>query len=77
MIPRKRWAYVIPVTVVMYTLAYGAKGLASGIFFIGYLVLQIPAAVPAAKWSAVLAFFGLKPVTVEESAHVPAATRHP
>ncbi|MEU4525765.1 MFS transporter [Amycolatopsis sp. NPDC024027] len=73
MIPRKRWAYVIPVAVVMYMLAYldrtnvavilpyigddfplsaGAKGLASGIFFVGYLVLQIPAAVLAAKWSA-------------------------
>ena len=73
MIPRKRWAYVIPVAVVMYMLAYldrtnvavilpyigddfplsaSAKGLASGIFFVGYLVLQIPAAVLAAKWSA-------------------------
>ncbi|ADJ44135.1 major facilitator transporter [Amycolatopsis mediterranei S699] len=73
MIPRRRWAYVIPVAVVMYMLAYldrtnvavilpyigddfplsaGAKGLASGIFFVGYLVLQIPAAVLAAKWSA-------------------------
>ncbi|GAA4528709.1 MFS transporter [Amycolatopsis samaneae] len=72
-IPRKRWAYVIPVAVVMYMLAYldrtnvavilpyigsdfplsaSAKGLASGIFFLGYLVLQIPAAVLAAKWSA-------------------------
>ncbi len=72
-IPRKRWAYVIPVAVIMYMLAYldrtnvavilpyiddelplsaSAKGLASGIFFIGYMVLQIPAAVLAAKWSA-------------------------
>lgn len=30
----------------------GAKGLASGIFFIGYLVLQIPAALLADRWSA-------------------------
>lgn len=73
MIPRKRWAYVIPVAVVLYLPAYldrtnvavilpsigggfpssaGAKGLASGIFFVGYLVLQLPAAVLAAKWSA-------------------------
>ncbi|MET8848744.1 MFS transporter [Amycolatopsis sp. NPDC004625] len=73
MIPRRRWAYVIPVAVVMYMPAYldrtnvavilpyvgadfplsaGAKGLASGIFLVGYLVLQIPAAVLAAKWSA-------------------------
>jgi sugar phosphate permease len=72
-VPRKRWAYVIPVAVVMYMLAYldrtnvavilpyigddfplsaSAKGLASGIFFLGYLILQIPAAVLAVKWSA-------------------------
>ncbi|WP_158888770.1 MFS transporter [Amycolatopsis anabasis] len=72
-VPRRRWAFVIPVAVVMYMLAYldrtnvavilpyvghelplsaSARGLASGIFFIGYLVLQIPAAILAARWSA-------------------------
>jgi len=30
----------------------GAKGLASGIFFLGYLLLQIPAALLAERWSA-------------------------
>jgi sugar phosphate permease len=33
-------------------LSASATGLASGIFFIGYLVLQIPAAVLAVRWSA-------------------------
>ncbi|WP_239154064.1 MFS transporter [Amycolatopsis sp. FDAARGOS 1241] len=33
-------------------LSASAQGLASGIFFVGYLVLQIPAAVLAVRWSA-------------------------
>ncbi|MEU4251500.1 hypothetical protein AB0F15_29210 [Amycolatopsis sp. NPDC026612] len=72
MIPRRRWAYVIPVAAVVdmpasldrtniapilpcigddFPLSAGAKGPASGIFFVGYLVLQIPAALLSAKWS--------------------------
>jgi sugar phosphate permease len=33
-------------------LSASAKGLAGGIFFVGYLLLQIPAAILAARWSA-------------------------
>jgi sugar phosphate permease len=33
-------------------LSGSAKGMASGIFFVGYMLLQIPAAVLAARWSA-------------------------
>ncbi|MCL1841714.1 MAG: MFS transporter [Propionibacteriaceae bacterium] len=75
-IPQKRWAYVIPVAVVMYMLAYldrnnvavilpyinqqdphmaispSSQGLISGIFFVGYMCLQVPGAVLAQKWSA-------------------------
>ncbi|CAM02735.1 sugar phosphate permease [Saccharopolyspora erythraea NRRL 2338] len=32
-------------------LSASAKGLASGIFFVGYMLLQIPAAILAARWS--------------------------
>jgi sugar phosphate permease len=72
-VPARRWAYVIPVAVVMYMLAFvdrsnvslilpfigkdfplsgSAKGMATGIFFVGYMLLQIPGAVLAARWSA-------------------------
>lgn len=75
--PAKRWAYVIPVAVVMYMLAYldrtntamilpyinsdassqihltkADEGIVSGIFFFGYMFLQIPAAILAERWSA-------------------------
>ena len=75
--PTKRWAYVIPVAVVMYMLAYldrtntamilpyinsdassqihltkADEGIVSGIFFFGYMFLQIPAAILAERWSA-------------------------
>lgn len=33
-------------------LSHAAQGLVSGIFFVGYLILQIPAAMLAARWSA-------------------------
>ncbi|MBX6768552.1 MAG: MFS transporter [Actinomadura rubrobrunea] len=35
-----------------FPLSASAKGMASGIFFVGYMFLQIPAAVLAARWSA-------------------------
>ena len=75
--PTRRWAYVIPVAVVMYMLAYldrtntamilpyinsdasskihltkADEGIVSGIFFFGYMFLQIPAAILAERWSA-------------------------
>ncbi|WP_410609326.1 MFS transporter [Amycolatopsis sp. lyj-109] len=49
---RTNVAVILPYIGDDFPLSAGAKGLASGIFFIGYLVLQIPAAVLAAKWSA-------------------------
>lgn len=76
-IPNRRWWYIIPVSIVMYMLAYldrtntaiilpyiskdpnsglnlsaANQGMASGIFFVGYMFLQIPAAVLAERWSA-------------------------
>ena len=72
-IPNKRWVRIIPIALLMYTIAFidrnnvsfgfsgmektlgfGAtiSGLVGGIFFIGYLFLQIPGGHIAAKFSA-------------------------
>src|SRR6266403_2335437 len=76
MIPR-RWLRIIPVALIMYTIAYvdrtnislalepriwsmmsdllmtdTMKGEAGGIFFLGYLLLQIPGGYWATRWSA-------------------------
>src|SRR5215472_15427020 len=74
---QQRWRRIIPVAMVMYTIAYvdrtnvslaldpsissmmedlgmndQLKGEAAGIFFLGYMVLQIPSGYWAARWSA-------------------------
>jgi sugar phosphate permease len=72
-IPAQRWVRIIPVAVLMYTIAFidrnniafgffgmqkdlgiaaTASGLAAGIFFFGYLFLQVPGAWLAETWSA-------------------------
>ena len=71
--PEKRWLRVIPIALVMYTIAYidrtnislalpsmtrdlnlthAEAGNAAGIFFWGYLLLQIPCGYLAERWSA-------------------------
>lgn len=68
----QRWSHIVPVTFVMYTIAFvdrtnvslalpamsrdlhmdpAQAGAASGIFFIGYVLLQIPAGYLASRWS--------------------------
>jgi MFS family permease len=68
----QRWSHIIPVTFVMYTIAFvdrtnvslalpsmsrdlhmdpAQAGAASGIFFLGYILLQIPAGYLASHWS--------------------------
>lgn len=68
----QRWSHIIPVTFVMYTIAFvdrtnvslalpsmsrdlhmdpAQAGAASGIFFLGYVLLQIPAGYLASHWS--------------------------
>ena len=49
---RTNVAVILPYIGDDFPLSASAKGLASGIFFIGYLVLQIPAAILASRWSA-------------------------
>ncbi|HEY5042092.1 MAG TPA: MFS transporter [Verrucomicrobiae bacterium] len=74
---QKRWLYIIPVALIMYTISYidrtnislaltpnistmmkdllmddKMKGEAAGIFFLGYLLLQIPGGYFASRWSA-------------------------
>jgi len=72
-IPTQRWVRIIPITFLMYTIAFmdrnniafsfsgmqkdlafaaTGSGLAAGIFFFGYLLLQVPGALLAEKWSA-------------------------
>jgi sugar phosphate permease len=51
-VDRTNVALILPYIGKELPLSASAKGLASGIFFVGYLVLQIPAAVLAARWSA-------------------------
>lgn len=69
---KQRWARILPVTFIMYTIAFvdrtnvslalppmsrdlhmdpAQAGAASGIFFVGYLVLQIPCGYLASRWS--------------------------
>src|SRR5690242_16964069 len=82
--PSRRWLYIIPVALIMYTISYvdrtnislafepaissmmhdlamddRMKGQAGGIFFIGYMLLQIPGGYIASRWSArkVIAIF--------------------
>jgi MFS family permease len=71
-IPEQRWIRILPVTFIMYTIAFvdrtnvslalprmsvdlhmdpAQAGAASGIFFIGYVLLQIPAGYLASRWS--------------------------
>ena len=68
----QRWSHIVPVTFVMYTIAFvdrtnvslalpsmsrdlhmdpAQAGAASGIFFFGYVLLQIPAGYLAGRWS--------------------------
>ncbi|GLZ15019.1 MFS transporter [Actinomadura sp. NBRC 104425] len=49
---RNNVAIILPYMDDDFPLSGSAKGMASGIFFVGYMVLQIPAAVLAARWSA-------------------------
>jgi len=63
---RSRWTRLIPVAIIVYVISFmdranigfdlhsdsTAQGLAGGIFFIGYLVLQIPGGYLAERWSA-------------------------
>lgn len=72
-VPRQRWLRVIPVALIMYTIAYVDRtnismalpsisrdlamdsvqaGNVAGIFFWGYLLLQVPAGYLANRWSA-------------------------
>jgi len=76
-VPQQRWWRIIPVALIMYTIAYidrtnvslaldpkisrmmgdlamddERKGAAMGIFFFGYLILQIPGGYLASRWSA-------------------------
>ena len=71
-IPQQRWSRILPVTFIMYSIAFVDRtnvslalpqmgrdlhmdpaqgGAASGIFFIGYLFLQIPGGYVASRWS--------------------------
>ncbi len=87
---QKRWLRIIPITLIMYTIAYidrtnvslsldpsistmmkdllmddKMKGEAGGIFFFGYMLLQIPGGILASRWSSrkvislCLVFWGL------------------
>jgi sugar phosphate permease len=58
-IDRTNVALILPYVGEDLPLSASAKGLASGIFFVGYLLLQIPAAVLAARWSARKTVLGL------------------
>src|SRR4051812_1247332 len=51
-VDRNNVAIILPFVGKDLPLSGSAKGLAAGIFFVGYMLLQIPAAVLAAKWSA-------------------------
>ncbi|GDY31685.1 MFS transporter [Gandjariella thermophila] len=51
-IDRTNVALILPYVGKELPLSASAKGFASGIFFVGYLLLQIPGAVLAARWSA-------------------------
>ncbi len=71
-IPQQRWIRILPVTFIMYTIAFvdrtnvslalprmsadlhmdaAQAGAASGIFFIGYICLQLPGGYLASRWS--------------------------
>jgi MFS family permease len=71
-IPQQRWIRILPVTFIMYTIAFvdrtnvslalpkmstdlhmdsAQAGAASGIFFIGYVLLQLPGGYLASRWS--------------------------
>src|SRR5262249_18810978 len=70
--PQQRWIRILPVTFIMYTIAFvdrtnvslalprmsvdlhmdaAQAGAASGIFFVGYVLLQIPGGYLASRWS--------------------------
>jgi sugar phosphate permease len=51
-VDRNNVAIILPFIGKELPLSGSAKGLAGGIFFVGYMLLQIPAAILAAKWSA-------------------------
>ena len=51
-IDRTNVALILPYIGKDLPLSGSAKGLASGIFFVGYMILQLPGAILAARWSA-------------------------